>query len=187
VSPKRKIKASEIVPDIRHGMSNLQLMEKYNLSLEGLHGVFTKLVHARVLTFDQLEDRMSVPDGRTVIEQVRKTPRAYPLVPFPIYDMDNMEEVYFVRDISEQGIQVTGINAEVGQNVTFLIQALAFDEVDPFTFEAECRWTTAPPESVEPEPVAGFEIAQISDEDSAELMKLFRAIKDESPQPTELV
>ncbi|MBI5568929.1 MAG: PilZ domain-containing protein [Desulfomonile tiedjei] len=187
MSPKRKIKASEIVPDIRKGMGNSELMEKYNLSIDGLHGVFTKLVHAKVLAMDQLEDRISLPDDPTVIEQIRKTPRAYPLVPFPIYDMDNMEEVYFVRDVSEQGIQVTGINAEVGQKVTFLIQALAFDEVDPFTFEAECRWTTAPPESVDPEPVAGFEITQISDDDSAELMKLVRAIKEESPQPSELV
>ena len=187
MSPKQKIKASEIVPDIRGGMSNLQLMEKYNLSPDGLRSVFTKLLHAKVLTVEQFEGRISLPEDPTVVEPIRRTARAYPLVPFPIYDMDNMEEAYFVRDISEQGIQVTGINAEVGQKMTFLVQALAFDEVDPFTFEAECRWTTAPPDGVQNEPVAGFEITQMSDEDSVELAKLFQAIKDESSQPSEFV
>ena len=187
MSPKREIKASEIVPDIQAGMNNLELMEKYRLSPDGLRSVFTKLIHAKIMAHSELEDRIPLLESSNVHGQIRQTPRVYPEVPFPIYDMDNMEEAYFVRDVSKEGLQVAGINVEIGRKVTFLIQALAFDEVEPFTFDAECRWTTTSPDAPEMVQVAGFEITDISAEDFAELQKLVGLIRSEVSQPSDLV
>ena len=50
MEPKRKIKAKEIVNDIREGMSDSQLMEKHSLSSKGLQSVFRKLVDAKAIT-----------------------------------------------------------------------------------------------------------------------------------------
>jgi hypothetical protein len=44
MTTKRTIKAKDIVNDIRSGLTNLQLMEKYNLSSKGLQSIFTKLI-----------------------------------------------------------------------------------------------------------------------------------------------
>jgi hypothetical protein len=47
--PKVKIEAKLVLDDIRAGLDEAALMEKYNLSIKGLHSVLQKLVTLRVL------------------------------------------------------------------------------------------------------------------------------------------
>ena len=46
---KRTINAKEIVSDIRSGMINQQLMDKYNVSLDKLHNIFKQLLDAHAI------------------------------------------------------------------------------------------------------------------------------------------
>ncbi len=62
---KRKITAREVLRDIRSGLSDPDLMEKYTLSAQGLQSVFNKLVTARVITQAELDDRVPITE-RTV-------------------------------------------------------------------------------------------------------------------------
>ena len=62
---KRKITAREILQDIRAGKSDKTLMEKFNLSAQGLQSLFDKLVRAGVVTQDELDDRVPISE-RTV-------------------------------------------------------------------------------------------------------------------------
>jgi len=62
---KRKITAREVLRDIRSGLSDQDLMEKYTLSAQGLQSVFHKLVNAGVITQPELDDRVPISE-RTV-------------------------------------------------------------------------------------------------------------------------
>jgi hypothetical protein len=54
---RRKITARDILNDVKAGMSDPALMAKYNLSAQGLDGVFRKLVAGKHLTQRELDDR----------------------------------------------------------------------------------------------------------------------------------
>jgi hypothetical protein len=62
---KRKITAREVLKDIRAGVDDSELMNKYQLSAQGLQSVFTKLVTAGIVAETELEDRVPVSE-RTV-------------------------------------------------------------------------------------------------------------------------
>ena len=47
--PKTKIEAKKVLDDIRAGLDDAALMEKYNLSIKGLHSVLEKLVTLKAL------------------------------------------------------------------------------------------------------------------------------------------
>ena len=58
--PKRKVSAKEIVQDIRAGMDDSSLMEKYEISYQALRKVFGKLVDAQMLTQSEIDQRNSL-------------------------------------------------------------------------------------------------------------------------------
>jgi hypothetical protein len=55
---KRKITAREVLEDIRLGKNDSNLMQKYNLSAQGLQSVFRKLLRAGLITQKELDDRI---------------------------------------------------------------------------------------------------------------------------------
>ena len=79
-----------------------------------------------------------------------------------------------IRDITEKGLQVAGIPVGNGDYKTLLVRAEDFDNIRPFTLQAQCRWTKSAT-AVEPS-VAGFQITDISEEASEELRKLIHAL-----------
>jgi hypothetical protein len=62
---KRKITAREVMKDLRAGVIDHDLMDKYQLSAQGLQSVFAKLVKAGVITQSELDDRVPASE-RTV-------------------------------------------------------------------------------------------------------------------------
>jgi len=169
MKPKRKIPAQELANDIRMGLSNSELMEKYHLSVAGLASIFKKLVDARVLEKNEVRRRMEPGDDTADLDQMRKLPRCYPVVPIPVVDLSDMEQEGILRDLTEQGIQVEGIHAEVGQTKSLLVQADAFTGSVPFTVETCCKWFK--PRSAGNSSLAGYEIISISEAD----LELLRA------------
>ncbi len=67
------IKAIEAVQSIRSGMDDASLMEKFNISLKGLHILFNQLVASGLLQRAELEERMSLACGTVVIDPYRAT------------------------------------------------------------------------------------------------------------------
>jgi hypothetical protein len=59
MEPKPKIKARNIVNDIRSHMTDPELMAKYDLSARGLQSAFIKLLDARAITQAELDRRPS--------------------------------------------------------------------------------------------------------------------------------
>ncbi len=138
---KRKIEAKSIVNDIRAGLSNLELMEKYSLSSKGLLSAFNKLIASQAMEEDELAERIPGFDDTVDINHAREFPRCYPALGLPIFDKGNTEADYHVVDLTEKGVQVVGIEAEVGDVKTLVINAEGIDErIKPCDFDAQCRW-----------------------------------------------
>ena len=82
----------------------------------------------------------------------------------------NMEA--WILDITEKGLQLTGLLAEVGQYRSLLIRADEFHDIFPFAFDALCKWV----EYEDGENGVGFEIVDISETGLNELRKLIRLL-----------
>jgi hypothetical protein len=54
---KREIKAKQALTDIRSGMDDLTLMEKYKITDKGLRSLFRKLMSAGLLTQREVDGR----------------------------------------------------------------------------------------------------------------------------------
>ena len=173
MSTKRTIKAKEIVSDIRSGMTNLHLMGKYRVSLDKLHNIFKQLLDSHALERSELEPLISVPHLRINGGKRRRLHRGYVFVRLPIYDLENLLNKGTVVDISEIGIQISGIPANVGDTKEFLVQADYFADVYPFIFEAKCKWSS---KAEDGHLFSGFEITSIPEGALEELRKLTRML-----------
>ena len=90
-----------------------------------------------------------------------------------IYERQDLTIHGSVRDITEHGVGIKGISASQGETKTFVITPDEFVEVDPFEFEAICRWALETPDG---EVASGFEITAIADKDLHELRKMINLI-----------
>lgn len=160
LSAIRKILTGELVSDIKSGMSDLDLSQKYRLSYRGLRKIFMKLVDAGVLTQEEVDGRWmpswDKPDG----ERISRLPRYYLPFPVTVYVVGESKAKGLLVDISEAGVSVAGIQAQVDEIKTFCVIANDIGQIRPFLFEARCRWIRT---HANTEPVAGYSIEKISD------------------------
>lgn len=166
---KRTINAKEIVSDIRSWMNNQRLMDKYHVSLDKLHNIFKQLLDAHAIERSELEPLISIPHLRVNGGKRRRLHRGYVFIKLPIYDLENLINKGTVVDISEVGLQISGIPATVGDTKEFLVQADYFADVYPFIFEAKCKWTS---KAEDGNLLSGFEITSITEGALEELRKI---------------
>lgn len=158
---KKTIKARDVVNDIRARMTDADLMEKYDLSARGLESLFKKLLDAKAVKRSELYGRFPTKDDTVNLGNLRSAPRNYLAFALPLYDSTDQRNLGVVRDITEKGIQVAGIDTSVDETREFLIKADDFEDIEPFSFKAKCRWTNGTNGAAEP--TAGFEIVDIED------------------------
>jgi hypothetical protein len=60
----QKIKAREMVADVRSGMGDTVMMHKYGLSEKQLEGALRKLVELDLISYMQLYERTSLSDSQ---------------------------------------------------------------------------------------------------------------------------
>jgi PilZ domain len=170
----RKVNLLQIVADIRAGMTNVDIMEKYNLSEEMLRQVSKKLLDARMnrsaddgpeTTIEERQDFLAT--GEFVRHEVD--------LDVPIYEAGRPENQGVVRDISEEGVGVAGIEAKVGDLKTLVILGDEFGEFSSLEFQAYCRWSYA--DAADGTCLTGFAISKISKNDFQQLEKLVRLVR----------
>jgi len=174
VKPARqRISAKAMVQDIRAGLSHAALAEKFKLSAKGLKRAFKKLAESGMI--DPVEFREGISAEDTVIlENIRELRRYYLDFDLPIIQVGPPELKGRVRDITEKGVGIIGIPAEVDEIRTFLILHEKFVLIKPFLFDAKCRWIA--PEQGDGQCCAGFQITNTSEKDVVELKKLVRIV-----------
>jgi hypothetical protein len=67
---KPKISARDAVRDIRSGMTDSQMMDKYGLSAKGLQSLVLKLLEAKAITPAEIDRRKDAYHDTTVIQQI---------------------------------------------------------------------------------------------------------------------
>jgi hypothetical protein len=93
-STKRKIKAKPFARDLRDGMSDGKLMERYSLSPDQLQKVFRRIVDAGAIDEMELFMRTSLDDSIII--------KAFADIQRPVGELDNLEEVTSRHDLETQ-------------------------------------------------------------------------------------
>jgi len=168
---KRKIRAKEIVNDIRSGMTDSQLMEKHGLSSKGLQSIFKKLVDAKAIRLRELFKRTpNAGDDTADVTSIRLIPRDFIEVPLPICDAEDPKNMGTITDVTENGLGIRGIRVQTGETKTLVFFSDRLFPVGPFALQAQCRWVKNGNGSGQMD--SGFEITNISEAGSQQLKKI---------------
>lgn len=104
----------------------------------------------------------------------RRLKRKFMLFKIPAYDAGTRRFLGLVQDINEGGIQLLGIEIEVGTSKNIVVQATEYVKSAPLHFEAVCRWSRR--ENPQGYYISGFEITSIGDEVKGNLVKLMEYV-----------
>jgi hypothetical protein len=175
MAAKLTINAKDLVADLRSGATDFELIEKYDLSLQGLEQVLDKLADAGAIRKAELLERSGYYEDPDVTPRTRRQQRTR--VPFrlEVQDVHNPAARAIIRDLSEQGFRAAGIEAEVGDEKDLLILADAVSSLDPVLVTAECKWREIRGKKKK-YPVTGFKITDISDQGREMLRRLVRIV-----------
>ena len=170
----RRVNARNLARDIRSGMNKSHIMGKYVLTLDQLNRIVDMLRQQGAITSQELRSYRSSPLDTHEPNNLRLAKRCYLDFELPIVDTGPPERDGIVRDITEKGVGIIGIPAQVGDVKTFLVLHDEFVLLEPFMFEAKCRWATM--KEPRGEHFSGFQITRISDKDLAEMRKLIHLV-----------
>jgi hypothetical protein len=171
--PPRKVNIAAVLVDVEAGMSSPDLMKKYGLSEEMIQRVSKKLLAVR-------GKRTASEGPETLIEEPFNLLATVEFLrhevdfELPIYDAQRPEICGMVRDLSEMGISVEGIEAEEGDSKTLVILGDEFGAFSSFEFEGVCRWSVG--NETDGTSLTGFAISRISETDLQELRNLIRVV-----------
>lgn len=139
MAKKLKIRANDVVNDLRLGMSDSEIMTKYGLSPGGLNRVFREILSSGIISAKEIFARYS-SDGKRVFVDRRSLPRTSIEFALPIFDRACPETRGVVHDISEAGLRVRDIEAEADEVKTLVIHPEDLLTTPPVVVEARCRW-----------------------------------------------
>lgn len=166
--------AKKIAGDVRRGMIVSELMEKYQLSREGLYRAFEKLLELGFIDQKVLGRCLSPANPENSSGEKREGHRRVPRSLVTVVDRANPRNMGRLRDISGKGLGVVGMRTYVEEDKSIAILGDDIGVVSPFEVRAECRWVATGSKTTEP--VAGFQIRQISEQDLKWLRKFIEAI-----------
>ena len=171
---RKRIKIREIVGDVRSGMTDSQMMEKYQIDHEALQALFKKLLDLKAISSDALFGEASLACDTSIPTHVREMDRYVLDFDIPVYEEGYTEIQGRVHDITEKGIGIRGLLVRVADVKTLVVLGDAFGVVAPFDLRAICRWSGL--DGSDGQYAAGFQILEISDEAMEELRKLIKLI-----------
>jgi len=166
-----RLEIKPVVADIRARATDFELGHKYELSLEQLPGVFDKLLELGVIREAELKERSAFYDEPQNRSVTRRFPRKRVDLELPVYDPDDPARKGLLRDVSESGLRVASLRADINLAKRFVIRPEWFLNMRPFDIGVECKWIKMKERSRKYF-VAGFEITFISSRSREELRKL---------------
>lgn len=156
-----RLNIRRIIDDILAGVGDVVIMEKYNLSPNEFMSVLEKVKNAKGVDPGELEEKINTFKNDARRSQERRVPRNYIMFPTHVYDGNDPSISGTINDMTEKGIQISGIDSQVGEIRNFFIVGSDVIFVEkPLQFEARCRWTGSDQETGDP--LAGFEITKMT-------------------------
>ena len=178
MSGLRHLQVPEFVSDIRGGLSRPELMERYGLTSRDLHRVFGKLIEARLMSEDELPDKLPFQYASLAQDNARDLHRYEIDFDLPVYDANYPELLGKILNITREGVGLISMKARVGEVKQLVTLGDDFTAVKPFEFQAKCRWIRRGSDLKAH--VSGFHITQISREALRELDRLIQVVSSES-------
>ena len=171
----KRINVADIMRDIRRGLGDVPIMEKYDIAPSEYMNILERLNKSQQLRGSNLEARMIKLRTGLEKEDTREAPRCYLVVMVRVADSTNPARKGVVLDLSENGCQVAGIQCHVGEIKKFRIQIEGVEgQSVQCRFTAECRWEKKNP--ADGSALAGFEIKNISQIDREHLHNIIELI-----------
>ncbi len=156
IGPSQKtIRVKEIVADVRLGMTDSEIMKKYELSSKSLEKAFKKLLESSAISPFEFTQWETLFCKTSDLSHIRLFSRDGLDFYIPIFDTANPKVKGRVVNFSETGVSISGIEAKEGQIKTLVIPIKA----GPVMFQGTCRWIRVPTSGEEC--VGGFEIGKI--------------------------
>ena len=165
---------SFLIDDVRSGVIDSELMEKYQLSAADLRRRLLQLMNEDTLSSSDVYWRPILYDYEASDDDRRGTPR-YPLkLLLTVNAKGSAESVSgLLVDINEKGGCVKGMKPRIGETVYLTIDAEQIGSGGEIMLEAVFRWQEHVGEFGF---LAGFEIVNISQGNAARLKELIRTI-----------
>gem|GEM_PF-322191 len=175
---KRTLRVSDLVTDVREGLTDAEMMEKYKLTPRGLKSAFQKMLDTRALTAFEFSQWSSLFNTSQNLNGIRLFARDTLTFHLPIYDTEPPRTKGHVVNVSESGIAIAGIGAEINEKKRLLIPIKGA----PVVLEATCKWTREAADAKDF--VAGFDIVRVPEGDWEKLESQISdaVLKARSPQ-----
>jgi hypothetical protein len=157
------IRAGDVVRDVLAGMTDVDLMAKYQVSEQRFKRLLKRLVDERAISHVALYERSLSYRRMTDGFRIRRHPRSRVEIPLEIVDIESSSRG-LVRDISEDGFRAAGLAAAVGEYRSFQLMIDAYLGFEPLLCIAQCIWSRRRGKRVQYE-AAGFQIIDISKKD----------------------
>ncbi len=174
---KKSLSAKAVVRDLRGGLANSDLMDKYGISEKSLYKILRQLRSAEVVTDTEVLPRIAQLQ-ETERLMVRQSPRFRPKVAIPVSEITDITREFHITDISEKGFKLEGMSCKLGERKHFAVLADKVSDSGSFPVMAECRWVRQ--DSLENSFEAGYEITEITTLGARELRGLIDSIVEES-------
>lgn len=169
----KKIKAGDIAKDLRSGLSDAELMTKYQLSVKGLLNLYKSALDARVIEASELQSRFASCESLVALEDCRSLPRLTVRKSIEIHEYDKPETRGIVANVTEKGLRIEALECRTGEIKTFVVPAHETLGVRRLALEAKCRWHELPDSG---SPTAGFEITKVLKGDLQEFVERVKSI-----------
>lgn len=174
------IPRSQIVKEIRSGMSDDEIMKKHELPLKLFQRLLQILVNEKALDHSELYEKSATYRALADRLASRGSPRVYLPIAIPVYH-DETSQKGFVRDISETGVRVAGIGAQNGDELTLRMSIKRDTEDVSLQFKVICRWSRIEGKSRK-YPVTGFEITELGEEARIQFTELMDQFQSQNPR-----
>lgn len=175
VPVRRTIKLNRMIEDIRLGLSDAELIEKYEMPQIELQRAFQQLLDSGAITRGEIYGRytLHLQTAAISLDDVHPDEAGHYLAfPVPIYEKSSPEVVGRVRSLTEEDFGTIGLEVAEGDTKVLVVSPEKFVNIEPFPIEAVCRGVKRQPEGT----YAAFRITDISQENREHLRKLINML-----------
>jgi hypothetical protein len=178
MSRKGDMRKDDFLKDLRSGMVDLELMEKYKLTPRGLGILCRNLVNAESMSFKEL---ISIASGQLnlpeIVAELRIRSRKQLEFLLPISELELPENTGLVYDISDDGVGTRGLKAKMHEKMTLIIPADDYFRLELVMFDGTCRWVDE--KGYRWENAAGFRVDALLRGSLSDLKDLIRTLNPE--------
>ncbi|MDQ7783369.1 MAG: PilZ domain-containing protein [Desulfomonilaceae bacterium] len=172
---KKKIRLADIIRDMRAGLGDVPIMEKYGIYPHDYEEILQSLKETRAVDERYFQGRMTPQGFRSSQGDSRKVSRCHLVADVRVTDLEAENVSGRLIDITEKGCRLRGIECSVGETRSFRIEADDFEGVvSDCSFTAVCRWGKR--EQSGGAYVAGFEITHVGMRDRNKLQGIIRLL-----------